>query len=385
MKQKRLWVGSVLIGLIALSLFIWHHFSATPISVVTIQSKPFSQAVVAAGHVQSQTRARIGVEITGTVQARHVLEGDTVRAGDPLLSLTDTEFQSRLAEARSALDQLQQNRYPQAQVALTQAEIEFAQAQREADRKQRLLQSRVVSVEQSEQADQAKAAAHARLEQARLTLESLAPGGSEERTLIERVENAQAALDKTQIRAPFDGLILARHVEPGDQVQPGRTLLEMVRMDDLEILVPVDERHLSTLDVGQTAQVIADAFENDTLNAHIRFIAPMVDRQRGTVDVYLTLDETPTFLREDMTVTATITTADLETALLVPNSALKNAQGQHAQVLVLQNNLATERAVKLGRRDLMQTQILDGLAPGEAVLLNPTVRTDQRIRPVHVD
>ena len=90
--------------------------------------------------------------------------------------------------------------------------------------------------------------------------------------------------------------MLTRNVEPGDLVQPGRVLLEIARAGDTELLVPVDEKNLALLSLGQKAQVIADAYPDRPFAAVVTFIAPSVDPQRGTVEVRLRVDPVPDYV-----------------------------------------------------------------------------------------
>lgn len=380
--------SALLLGLLAVlvvGFFSWRIWQGPAVTVVRIEPTDLVQNVVAAGRVITTSRSQVGVEITGIVQQRHVTEGDRVRPGDLLLTLRSDELAARLAEAQAALDNLHSSRRPQAQAALEQSEFELEQASREAQRRQDLLKSRSIATELYEKAAQAEVVARSKAQQALLVAQALAPGASEERILTERLRAARAALDKTEIRAQFDGLILTRQVEPGDQVQPGRVLFEIARLDKAEVLVPVDERNLGVLAVGQTAICIADAFPDQRFEARVNFIAPAIDPQRGTVDVRLEILDPPAFLKEDMTVTATITTAKAVNALLVPNNALRQTRDHTAYVLVLQFGKAVEKPVRLGLWGLLQTQIVSGLQSGELVINDAKVTAGQRVRASHVD
>ncbi len=79
-----------------------------------VEMLPLELRIVASGDVRYQSLAHIGSEITGTVIARHVLEGDRVNKGDLLIELNPEELQSRLAQAQTLLQQLQEVRRPQA-------------------------------------------------------------------------------------------------------------------------------------------------------------------------------------------------------------------------------------------------------------------------------
>lgn len=351
--------------------------------VPAYQLQPFDliQNVVATGRVISTSRAQVGSEITGIVTERRVKEGDRVQPGDILIVLRADDLFAKEKEAQAALDQLRLARRPQAIAALAQAESQFAQATRETKRRTELLEKQSIAQEAVEQSKNALATARAAVEQARLLVQSLAPDESEERILKERLAAAQAMLTKTVIRSEVSGTILTRNVEPGDLVQPaGKVLLEIARAGDTEILIPLDERNLATLALGQTASCIADAYPNKHFDAKVNFIAPTIDPQRGTVDIRLKVDPVPDYLRQDMTVSVNILTGQATQALAVPNDALFNIRGTQADVMVVRDGRAQRIGITLGLRGLANSQASSGLVAGEWVLQGSKIKEGERVR-----
>jgi HlyD family secretion protein len=147
--------------------------------------------------------------------------------------------------------------------ALRQAEAQFAQATRERVRREALIERQLIAREALEQAQEAETLARAALDSAQLGLGAVAPGSSGERQLTEQLAAARAQLAKTTVRAGSAGIVLTRNVEPGDLVQPGRVLFTIASDGTTEIEVPVDEKNLFALTVGQTAQCIADAWPDN--------------------------------------------------------------------------------------------------------------------------
>lgn len=333
-----------------------------------VQAQPLLQRVVASGQVSSQSLARVGSEITGVVKSRHVREGDAVKPGDLLLELQDDEQQARAREAEAALSQLGAARRPQAEAALRQAESALALASAERARREELFTRQLLSAEQREQARNAEVAARAARDQARLALVSLGNGGADEQVLRERLAQARAALAKTRIYARVAGTVQTRNVEPGDLVQPGRTLLEIARADSREIVVALDEKSLAPLALGQAAEVVADAWPDRTVPARVSFIAPAVDPARGTADVHLDLAGPADFLRQGMTVSVNIATARIDKTLVLPNDALHDLQGNKAIVLRVVDGRVQKAPVSLGLRSTTQSEIKAGLRAGDTVL-----------------
>ncbi|MEN9384565.1 MAG: Macrolide export protein MacA, partial [Pseudomonadota bacterium] len=117
--------------------------------------------------------------------------------------------------------------------------------------------------------------------------------------------------------------------------------------------------------------------------AQVLSIAPVVDPQRGAIEVRFDLQApAPAFLREDMTVSIEVETARREQALVVPVSALRGDVGTEQTVWVARNGQVEARPVRLGLRTLAWVEVLEGLNPGEAVLTGPAPHPGARVRAV---
>ncbi len=357
----------------------WHQSQGPQLPGYRLQARPLVQRVVASGEVDSQSLAQVGSEITGVVAARHVREGDEVKAGDLLLELRDHEQLARLREAEAALRQLTDSTRPQAEATLREAQHNLEQASRELKRRQTLFERKLLASEALEQARRAELSTRAIRDRARIAAAALAENGSEEQLLRQRLEGARATLAKTRIHAQVDGVVLTRDVEPGDLVQPGRTLLSIARADSSEILLPLDEKNLAPVRLGQAAKVIADAYPERVLPARVSFIAPAVDTARGTIDVHLDLQQPADFLRQGMTVSVNIETGRREQALVLPNDALRARDGTRAQVLRVKDGVAERVNVRLGLLGTALSEIVEGLAAGDLVL-RADAEEGQRVR-----
>ncbi|WP_436785340.1 efflux RND transporter periplasmic adaptor subunit [Stutzerimonas frequens] len=335
-----------------------------------LETRPLVQRVVASGEVDSQSLAQVGSEITGVVAARHVREGDEVKAGDLLLELRDDEQRARLREAEAALQQLIDSTRPQAQATLREAQHNLEQASRELKRRETLFERKLLASEPLEQARRAELTARVIRDRARFAAAALAEGGSEEQVLRQRLEAARATLAKTRIHAQVTGIVQTRDVEPGDLVQPGRTLLSIARSGSSEILLPLDEKNLAPVRLGQAASIIADAYPERVLPARVSFIAPAVDTARGTIDVHLDLLEPADFLRQGMTVSVNIETGRRDQALVLPNDALRARSGPRAQVLRVRDGVVERVDVRLGLLGTALSEVVEGLTTGDLVLLD---------------
>lgn len=334
-----------------------------------VVSGPLVQSVVATGRVAAPSRVQVGAEISGLVLERRVSDGDRVAPGDVLVVLRARDLEARRDEARAALATLREAERPDAEARLREARAGLAQAERELLRRRELGARQLVARESVEQAGQAAIAARAAVEQARVAVTALS-GGAREAQARERLGAAEAELARAVIRATVPGIVLTRGVEPGDTVTPGDVLFEIARDAPGEILLPLDEKNLARLDIGQPATCIADAFPERPFAATVHHVAPGIDPSRGTVDVRLRIDPAADFVRQDMTVTATIRTGSREDALAVPNDALLDAGSgsDAASVLLVRDGRVRRTPVRIGLRGLAMSEVREGLRAGDRVL-----------------
>jgi HlyD family secretion protein len=390
----RIFFGMVMVAVCITSFVSIQKWRGPISSALSVEFMPLELRIVASGEVRYQSLARIGSEITGTVLARHVREGDRVNKGDLLIELNPKELQSRLAQAKTLLQQLQQISRPQAQAALIEASNNLKQTRSEAQRREALANKGMIPTEQVEQAQRMEVNAKAALTRAELVVESLAANSTEEQLLKQRINSAQTELAKTRILAPFSGRIQTRNVEPGDLVQPSKVLLEIARSDGqdrdgtdsdgLEIVVALDEKNFAPLQLNQPVQLIADAWPEITVPGVVSFIAPTVDSGRGTIDVHIKVlsdasSNYPTFL-QGMTVSANIIAAVRERTLVLPNDYLLTNTNGKTQALLWQDGVVNTVDIKLGLRNTTHSEIVSGLAQGDIVVQTGDITDGQRTR-----
>jgi HlyD family secretion protein len=181
--------------------------------------------------------------------------------------------------------------------------------------------------------------------------------------------------------------VIVRAVEPGQIVQPGRALLTLAVDAPTELIASVDERFLAQLAPGQGAQAVADAYPDQPFGVRIARLAPAVDAARGAVEVRLVPDGAPPpFLREDMTLSIEVVTGERAAARVLPLAAVQShGDAGRGTVLVVRDGRAQPQAVALGLRTLDQVEVVDGLADGDVVLLDPTLAPGTRVRAQRLD
>lgn len=375
--QRLLWV---LLALAIAAAVLWWRSRPPEVSGYKIETRNLVQNVVATGYVITPSRVQVASEITGTVVKRLVDRGEHVKAGQILLELRADQTSAQLEQARAALRQLIEQSRPQAAAALAQAKVQVEQAERDLKRAQGVFDAGGGSAQQLEQAQTALRNARQQRDSAQAAYNAVAPGGAQQRVLEAALNAASAVNARNVVRAGVAGVVLARNVEVGDTVTPGQPLFTLAMDGATEILLPVNEQSIGNLQLGQQASCVADAYPDRSFAAQVSFLAPQVDRTTGTLEVRLRVPTPPVWLKQDMTVSADIITAQRRNTLVVPNEALRRIDGDQATVLVLRGGRAEAQQVKLGLRGLTLTQIVSGLSSGESVIGGASVKPGERVQ-----
>ena len=395
-RKRWLWWGGACALVAAAALAAWALRSPRA-DAVELHKAPLVRSLQFSARVATLSRVDVGSTITGRVERVQVREGAQVRAGELLVALESQELSAALAQAVAAEQQaqarlagLRTTGRAAAGAAEDQARAALRNAEAELQRARRLVAQGFVSASRLDETQRAVDVARAQLAGAQAQSQANADAGTEVNQARAQLAVARAAtqaarakLAQSEILAPADARVLSRSVEPGQIVQPGRSLLSLALSGPTQLVAQMDERFLEQVRTGQQAFVVADAFAGQRFAARVLSIAPVVDAQRGAIEVKFALaQQTPDFLREDMTLSVEVETARRDAALVIPLAALRaQAPGEAPAVLVAQDGRARSRTLRLGLRTLDAVEVQEGLAEGELVLLDPALAPGGRVRP----
>jgi HlyD family secretion protein len=382
---------------VAAGLAAWW-LRAPRVAALTLQTAPLVRTLQFSARVATASRVDVGSTLTGRVLDVAVAEGARVKQGELLLRLESDELRAALLQAQASERQaaarlagLRSTGRSSAQAALAQTDSVLIAALAELQRTRELVDQGFLSAARLDEVQRSVAVAQAQQAGARAQRAATADRGTETQQAQAQLSlataataAAQARLDQTVLTAPADAKVLARLVEPGQIVQPGRALLTLALAGAPQLVAQADERFLEQLQVGQSAMVVADAFPGQRFAARVQSIAPLVDAQRGAVEVKFSLPESPpAFLREDMTLSVEVETARRDAALAVPGGALRGDAGAaQNSVWIERSGRVEQRAVRLGLRTLDAAEVLEGLAAGDLVLVGDAPPPGKR---VHAD
>lgn len=382
----------------ALALFAAQSAMGPKVDTLSVEKRELVQKVVASGRVRSPARIELGSMRLGNVTKVLAEEGQYVKQGDLLIELASAQERADVAQAKAAVAQadarlglLRNLSAKAANETLKQAEIQLSKAEQALARAQKLVASQAINQSELEDAEKARDVARSQRDNAMTQLQSLSAGGSDERVLFAGAAQArasllgaQARLEQTEIRAPANGIVQERRVEPGSVVQPGATLLVIAKEGPIQLSVEPDEKSLLYLQPNQSAVASADAFPSQAFPATVQWISPAVDPNRGTVEVKLSVKDAPAFLRPDMTVSVEIEVNRKKDALCLRAEAIRDAATKTPWVLGIKGGRALRHNVKLGINGEGLVEIAEGLNEGELVILPSSgpIEEGRKVRPI---
>lgn len=295
------------------------------VRIEAVTTRDLVATVTASGWIRPHRRVEVQADIMGRIIQLNVKEGDIVQRGQVLLRIDPTQFEAAVSRAHAAVSEALA-REAQTKANLLQAERAYGRFAQLAKSDQQL-----VSRQQLEEAET----------QMLVQRELLTAAGFGVQQSRSALEEARDRLAKTVIRAPMDGMVTRLNVEEGSTAivgttnNPGSILLTVADLSTMEAVVRVDETDVPDIEVGDSAAVTIDAFPRQRFTGRVSEISYSSVRsplQQGApatqggqaidYEIVITLDNPPTSLRSDLSVSSDIVTAKRPGALSIPIIAL---------------------------------------------------------------
>lgn len=311
-----------------------------PEDVRTVDATQRATGPVISGSLQPERRADLRAEVAATVQQVLKDNGEVVRTGDLIVRLDDTAIRESLVSAEETVR------------AATQA---FEQAERQVARLRTLQGQGMSSMQALEDAEVRRNNANSELVAARA-----------------RVATARQQLRRTEVRAPFGGVVSGRQVSAGDTAQVGRELVKVIDPGSLRFEGLVSADRLQELKIGQTVSFRVNGFADVLFTGKVRRIDSAANATTRQVAVLVAFDDAKAAPR----VAGLFAEGRIETGgatqLMLPEGTVVRA-GDNAHVWKIGNGVVQKTAVKLGERDPRSGEfpVLSGLATGDRVLRSP--------------
>lgn len=358
--RRLLIVALVIAGAVGIRYALFRP-KAVEVTVFTVRRGRVEESVTnsKAGTVKVRKRAKLSPAIGGRVIYLGAREGARVKAGTVLLRLDDSDLKASL--------KLAQQSAASAQAATKEACVGAQLATRELERTRTLNQQGIVSAAQLDELSNKKEITQAQCEASM----------AEARRASAAVDVARANLQKTEIRAPFDGIIVQLTTELGEWVTPSPPgvpippVIDILDDHSIYVQAPIDESDAGKLKTGLPVRISLDPFPDQTFPGKLTRIAPFVqdlEGQNRTVDVEAEFQDSSMPQKP-----LAGTSADLEIILRSEENALRiptHALQESDHVLLVQENRLVDRTIQTGLRNWEYVEVKSGLREGDQIAVS---------------
>ena len=272
------------------------------------------------GNLLPNEEVQLQPEISGRVTNIYFNEGQFVQAGKLLVKLNDADLQAQKKKAEVALEL----------------------AQQDESRKKQLLAIKAIAVEEYDQA---------------VTLLKSAQAD---------IELLQAQIEKTEIKAPFSGIIGIRQISAGTFVNAGQVIAELQQINPMKLDFAVPEKYVAVLKVNSKVNFTVEGIRNE-FTANIYAIDPSIDLSSRSFRVRATTANPNNLLKRGAFANISLTLEQLKDAVMIPASAvIPEIRGQ--KVLLIKEGKVTSQLIELGMRTDSHVHVLEGLSPGDTLI-----------------
>ncbi|MFO7304035.1 MAG: efflux RND transporter periplasmic adaptor subunit [Gammaproteobacteria bacterium] len=308
------------------------------VDIAVAEPRVLSRTIPLSGSITPLVQATVMAKVSGDVEIVTVREGQDVRAGDVIARIDTRNLRAEYERELAAVEK-------------ARAELELAQLHREKNKA--LLEQRFISQTTYEESESAYAGSVANLKlaeaQARL---------------------AQIALEDAIIRAPFDGTVARRLVEPGEKVSPDSAIVTLVDLREVWLTAAVPAVEIPAVAVGQRARFKVSGFGDRVFEGVVQRINPVAEEGSRAVKIYISVPNPDRALKGGMFAQGTLELASSAPVLAIPQRALRYG-GNEPFVYTLEDGKIIRRPVQIGARaeDEGYAEIVSGLVAGERVIV----------------
>ena len=368
MKSK--W-GLALIGLLIFGTFGWVVATQGPLAPIKITvAKPVTgtlgTSVFGIGTVVAQRSYVLGPTTPGRIAEVLVDVGDRVQAGQLLAQMEAVDLDQRVESARLAAERAE-HAVRAAQASLTESKSRHKLAQADLLRYEQMRKDGHVSeqdiLNKRYEVDATRAAVDA-------SFANLQAAHHDRERALSDADGVRELREQLRLSSPVDGIVTARHAEPGTTMVAGQSIIEVIDPTSLWVSARIDQRQAGSIRVDQRAEVVLRSAPNSPQPAKVARIDWVSDPVTEERSINLRFSQIPINVPVGELVEVTIWTEEIESARWIPTAARRRVEQQEG-VWVLNDENITFRPVQFGVTTLDgRVQIIDGLLQSEQVVVH---------------
>ncbi|MBN2174576.1 MAG: efflux RND transporter periplasmic adaptor subunit [Bacteroidales bacterium] len=397
--EKKKWTTRKILNIVAISAFVLFliylllfrdkrsklYIDKSQITIATVLADKFQEFIPVDGVVFPRNTIYIDAVQGGFVDKVYVEDGAMLKKGDTIMKLSNAnmelslmEQETRIFEAVNNLENtkisLEQNKFYR-QRDIVQLQYQIDEAKRDFERKKQLYDQEVISDKEYEDAKRDNDYSIKQL-QISLELKKLDSISSAKRSkqiditmdrMLENLEMLRANLENLYIKAPTDGQLSSFSVEIGETKNAGEHLGQIDMKDGFKLKANIDERYISRVYIGQEAEF---DFAGKTYQLAIGKIYTDVTNGSFQVDLFFERDE-PDQIKRGQTLQLRLSFSSASDAIIVKRGGFfQETGGNWIYVVDPSGEFATKRKIKIGRQNTNYYEVMEGLEPGEHVIIS---------------
>ena len=362
--MRRAWVYGAVAALAigAAALFL----TQRPLAVSIVEpERDVALRIYGLGTVEARVLTRVGFEVGAALAKLAADAGDSVIEGQELALLDTAEQDARIARALAAVEGNAAT-LARAEAGVGRARILLAQREAANRRLQDLALRDVTSLQRAEEAQRDEDVARADLAVAEADVAVIRAQGADTAAALQQEE---VLLSRHRLTAPYDAVIVARHVEAGAVVRSGDPIFTLIAPDTVWIQSYVDEERAGQLAVGQSGAIRLRSHPQEEFQGSIVRIGIESDRVNEERRIWLTCTDCPEQMYLGEQAEVRITTGIRDSALMVPEVAISGFDGHRGRVWIIRGERLERIELTFGARDDRgRVEVAGGLPEGAAIL-----------------
>jgi len=340
--------------------------AAVEVTVEQVENRAISPALFGIGVIEAKYSYRIGPIMTGHVLRLNSQVGDRVVAGQVLGEMDPVDMDNKIASKKAAIKRANASVIAaQAQVTESDARAQYAQSQ--SQRYQQLAKAQSISKELAE----------AKYQENQIAVASLAAAAANLNATREELEMLRADYNgliqqrsNLLLKAPVNGLVVGRYIEPGSTVVAGQTVLEVIDPASLWVNVRFDQLQSSGLAKGLIARIVLRSLSGQSLTGQVARVEPLADAVTQEILAKVKFDQLPEPLPPLGELTeVTVALPQLMSRPVVPNASIKHINGETG-VWLIENNNQRFLPIEIAATDLDGwVQVKQGIKSGDSIVV----------------
>lgn len=294
--------------------------SLLEVEAVEVDYETIEDEIYSSGTIQANEVVELSTEASGIITDIYLEEGREVEEGDLLLKINDSELQAQKQRA----------------------EFRLTLAEQREDRQRRLLERGGISQEDYD-----------------ATL-------NEVNVLRSEIQLINAQIDKTEIRAPFSGIVGLKYVSVGSYIGPNTRIASLQEVDPIKIDFSVPERYISRVTVGDKINFTVQGVDS-TFTGEVYAIEPRINTDTRTLQIRAISENSGQLLYPGAFANITLILDEIDDALMVPTISIIPALNSQ-KVFVVRDGVVAEQIIRTGIRNSEKVQVVEGIQPGDVVL-----------------